>query len=296
MEKINIAKLLKDCPKGMELDCTVYEDVYFDYVDELNIIHCYIQHETYKTSIIFNQYGNFNSVLKTKCVIFPKNKTTWEGFVTPYKFEDGDILISWLDGSEGNPFIFKQINGFGNAKCYCAINCFGELIFNSDNWTSIKGCKLATPKDKEKLFDAIKENGYKWNAETKTLEKLIEPKFKVGDRIRRKGETSTYTITYVNDAHYFRGEHVICDTCDDDWELAPNKFDINTLKPFESKVLIRDYDDKIWMPTFWGKLLGDDFYCRYLTTNGCYKYCIPYKGNEYLLGTTEDCNDFYKTW
>ena len=32
MEKINIAELLKDCPSGMELDCTMYEDVYFDYV------------------------------------------------------------------------------------------------------------------------------------------------------------------------------------------------------------------------------------------------------------------------
>ena len=27
MEKINIAKLLEDCPKGMELDCSVFEDV-----------------------------------------------------------------------------------------------------------------------------------------------------------------------------------------------------------------------------------------------------------------------------
>lgn len=26
------------------------------------------------------------------------------------------------------------------------------------------------------------------------------------------------------------------------------------------------------------------------------KQCIPYKGNEHLLGTTNDCNDFYKTW
>ena len=31
--------------------------------------------------------------------------------------------------------------------------------------------------EKQRLFDAIKERGYKWNAETKTLEKLVEPKF-----------------------------------------------------------------------------------------------------------------------
>lgn len=56
-QKINIAELLKDCPKGMELDCLMYEDVYFDYVDELNIIHCHILHTTYTSSLTFNQHG-----------------------------------------------------------------------------------------------------------------------------------------------------------------------------------------------------------------------------------------------
>ena len=30
--KINIAELLKDCPRGMELDCTVYDNIIFDSV------------------------------------------------------------------------------------------------------------------------------------------------------------------------------------------------------------------------------------------------------------------------
>ena len=32
--KINIAKLLKDCPKGMELDCTMYDNARLEQVDE----------------------------------------------------------------------------------------------------------------------------------------------------------------------------------------------------------------------------------------------------------------------
>ena len=64
MEKINVADILKKCPTGMRLDCSMYEDVYFDYVDELNVIHCYIQYETHKTSITFNQYGTPNSNIK----------------------------------------------------------------------------------------------------------------------------------------------------------------------------------------------------------------------------------------
>ena len=36
------------------------------------------------------------SDIKSKCVIFPKGKTTWEGFVPPCKFKDGDILTTNL--------------------------------------------------------------------------------------------------------------------------------------------------------------------------------------------------------
>ena len=30
--------------------------------------------------------------------------------------------------------------------------------------------------------------------------------------------------------------------------------------------------------------------------DNCWKQCIPYEGNEHLLGTTDDCDDFYKNW
>ena len=47
MEKLNIAEILKDCPKGMELDCTLFEDVHFDCIDDVcDIIKCYIQQDS----------------------------------------------------------------------------------------------------------------------------------------------------------------------------------------------------------------------------------------------------------
>ncbi len=303
MEKINIAEILKDCscPSGMELNCTIYEDVYFDYVDSINIIHCYIQHETYKTSLTFNQYGIYNIGIKAKCVIFPKGKTTWEGFQRPFK--DGDILISGLEGCEGNSFIFKRINGFGNAQCYCAINCFGQLILNNDNWTPIKGCRLANPKEKQKLFDAIKANGYKWNEETKTLENLIEPRFKVGDRIKAIINNNQYDIKELTDTHYtlvevnYKFKYTEPISEDKNWELVPNKFDISNLKPFD-KVLVRCSSLEKWHIQFFEKYNTESsakfpFIC--LCYNK-YSQCIPYENNQHLLDTANDCNDFYKTW
>lgn len=329
---MNIAEILKNCSTGMELDCAMYEDVYFDYVDELNIIHCYIQRETCKTSITFNQYGTPNSDVKSKCVIFPKGKTTWEGFQSLFK--EGDIVVSYLD----NIHILKN-----STTSYCFCNRIGAL--NENLTTNIVVIRLATEAEKQKLFDSIKANGYKWNDITKTLEKLV-PRFKVGDTIKNKNDKwqAKRTIkSYVAGIGYYttindwvrienqdewelvikpifkKGDKVrvkngvseprIIDgvfdtfyslqllgkidfTDQDNWELVPNNFDINTLIPFESKVLVRNAPNQIWIPAFWGFKRDDG----YATTFGWCQYCIPYKGNEHLFKTADDCSEFFKTW
>lgn len=285
MEKINIAELLKDCPKGMELNCLMFGDVTLYNIDTNTENDYPIRIETkYGDLLDLTKYGTYTNVKEANCVIFPKGKTTWEGFQRPFK--DGDILIN------GNPFIFKQTNGLGNAQCYCAINYFEELILNSDNWTPIKGCRLATEEEKEKLFQAIKDNGYQWNPKTKTLEKL--PKFKVGDRIRHKKKTKWTCVIRRIDDRYWVDEHPMCYTLpfgkQDEYELVSNKFDITTLKPFD-KVLVRDVDDEEWTPNFYG-YKRKEFQC---VLNNWHQ-CIPYEGNEHLLGTTNDCDEYYKTW
>jgi hypothetical protein len=128
-------------------------------------------------------------------------------------------------------------------------------------------------------------------------ELINKPKFKVGDRIKQIGCPRCYIIKTIEFDRYilnnnqfirFGDEHI--------YELAPNKFDINTLKPFESRVLVRDYNSEKWRVSFWGCLLDNKKEFKYDTVRGNYKQCIPYEGNEHLLGKTDDCNDFYKTW
>lgn len=80
----------------------------------------------------------------------------------------------------------------------------------------------------------------------------------------------------------------------DDWELVSNKFDITTLKPFD-KVLVRDNNIQKWTVdifSFFDKSLTHPYSCTGHYTN----QCIPYEGNEHLLGTTNNCNEYYKTW
>lgn len=291
-EKINLVELLKDCSSRMELDCAMNENVYFNEIlddeDSIYPIKCYIIENGVRNSIYFTKYGEFCNTGTAKCVIFPKGKTTWEGFQIPFK--DGDVVATKKGMYIG---IVKIENGM-QQYAYVAINEVNNLSRN------ISYCfdRLATEEEKEKIFQAIKDNGYKWNQETKTLEKLVEPKFKVEDKVKRKNINYVPIVTIVkfdDDCYgYFNegGQYgVIPISKQDDWELVPNKFDINTLVPFESRVLVRNVG--AWEPAFWGYYSKEYSYPFVVAGGNTFAQCIPYEGNEHLLGTAED---FYKTW
>ena len=150
------------------------------------------------------------------------------------------------------------------------------------------------------MFNIIKANGYKWNAETKTLEKLIEPKFKVGDKIKEKNERfpSTRTINnYVEGIGYYTTINDWVRIEDqDNWELVPNKFDISTLKAYD-KVLVRDTNEQVWVADLFSHVLDRPLGGYTFACVGHYpNQCIPYLGNEHLLGTNNDCDEYYKNW
>lgn len=286
MEKINVAELLKDYPKGMELDCTICNN-------RVTLEGVVGNGSTYPIRVISKDgfhhmltcNGGVYDSEDSKCVIFPKGKTTWEGFKRPFK--DGDIVYTIMDSiAILNNRIREHSEGF---YAYCGLFNHG---FDFDVIVSPK--RLATEEEKEKLFKAIKDNGYKWNAENKTLEKLIQPNFKVGDKIKHKTHIRQGdVVTEIKDTHYILNDELALPFIfQDEYELVPNKFCINTLKPFD-KVLVRDFDNTPWEIEFFSRLLdGKHFKCFDLS----YVQCIPYEGNEHLNGKTDDCDDFYKTW
>ena len=71
-----------------------------------------------------------------------------------------------------------------------------------------------------------------------------------------------------------------------------SKFDVETFHPFD-KVLVRDYYNERWRVDIFGFMLNDCICC--CTTN--WRYCIPYnEETKNLIGTTDDCPEFYKWW
>lgn len=305
MEKINVAELLKDCPSGMELDCTSYDNVSFDKISDdkkaTYPIFCYItDKEGNRSSISFTENGCESKRYGAKCVIFPKGKTTWKGFQRP--FVDGDILSYQCPGFKNRSIYIYRNHPAMNTSYYVSLS--GDVYFMISNG---EGCalngnndtaRLATEEEKSKLFQAIEDNGYKWNPETKTLEKFIKPKFKVGDRIRHKKNGNILKIVEidVNDSTYCCDLDCIWVDDQDEYEVIPDKFDINTLIPFESRVLVRGNKNAYWKPAIFGCYIKSMPVPYYVVGGNYWEYCIPYEGNEHLLGTTDDCNEYFKTW
>lgn len=288
-----------------------------------------------------------------------------EEFFEKFPFKDGDILT--YTGNYTTIFIYRIKENEPNFSTSFYVGCndaptHNFFIYNKYTLIALnENCdvRLATPKEKQQLFDAIKEHGYKWNSETKTLEKLVEPKFKVGDRIIKRDSivnswivssvSSEYyglqlpssdgigvlpiveqddyelvsdiepkfkkgdkikhkvntewvcTIRRVEDRYYVDG-HPTCFIIPFDkqyeYELVSNKFDITTLKPFD-KVLVRLTKDGVWNATFFShydKEVKWGCYPFITTGSKSYPMCIPYnEDTKYLLGTTNDCDEFYKT-
>lgn len=300
MKKVNLVEILKNCPSGMELDCAMWGNVVLDHIIEGERYPIHIKKKDGGIEDL-TENGCFDFDSGAKCIIFPKGTDTWEGFVPPCKFKDGDIVsfsifpeCTWIG-------IFKQYEENGKTfETYCTLNGIGEINGLCLKRHSLEGTHLATEKEKQRLFKAIEDNGYKWNAETKTLERIIKPKFKVGDRIKHVvGREEVATVVGVKETYYILeskvGTSAFTISLQYEWELV-SKFDISTLNPFD-KVLVRNSNDLDWACDLFSHLRHEDSLLnRFRCIDMSYKYCIPFKGNEHLCGTSEDCDEFYKTW
>lgn len=100
---------------------------------------------------------------------------------------------------------------------------------------------------------------------------------------------------------YFDGECTLFPSKDQrDWSKfvrfwdkpKAKKFDMNTLQPFD-KVLVRTELKGVWNIDLFGYKKGPFAVCLDTAINDC----IPYnEETKHLLGTTDDCLEYYKWW
>ena len=73
------------------------------------------------------------------------------------------------------------------------------------------------------------------------------------------------------------------------------KFDPKTLNHYD-KVLARDSHNATWLCKWFSHIDLSKFY-KYATTDGLYRYCIPYNDDtKHLVGTTDEAPEFYRYW
>ena len=174
MKNLDLTKILKDCPKGTEFYLPIYGTVKFIRIDEdENPIaikwfdknnNAYIEYLT--------KEGTYRGL--GECIIFPsKDQRDWSKWQRP--FVKGDVLVS----KTGNIVLCSHIDEKQLVHYYCLLNPCGYLKIRDDVGVGYSfECTLATEEEKQKLFNALKENGYEWDAENKEL-KNIKPKFDI---------------------------------------------------------------------------------------------------------------------
>ena len=88
------------------------------------------------------------------------------------EFKDGDVLTSLFDNKV--VFIFKEdeLKQKDNRNGYYVCHTADYVIDVSTKDGHKKDVRLATDKEKQFLFDKMKEQGLQWNAEEKRVEKI----------------------------------------------------------------------------------------------------------------------------
>ena len=104
------------------------------------------------------------ATIKDGSVVFEKEQ----------KFKDGDILAYKDSLSNTFPFIYKDTDEAGFYIFYVGVDCSEniQLLDDADNRWGNAPLRYATEEEKQLLFDKMKEQGLKWNAEEKRVEKI----------------------------------------------------------------------------------------------------------------------------
>ena len=319
--KINIAKILKDKPQGTKLWTDMFGSVTLyivtDVCDAFQVKH-------HNKEPWFDKDGKLckEGVL---CIYPSKSMRDWEKFAWKkgdvLVHKDGTVHIIF-EGFEDDTYrTFKGKYYLWEDNDH--IEQFDDHVHCMETSVFIKAND-----DAQTYINTIEERlGGKLNMDTLEIES-VQPEFKDGDIVYAEsdvfhypsihilninGDTKRYYARLVNNGRYDEAIDYDIPAFDDD---DPNRLRLATeeekqqlfsalakegkawdsdkkqivdlkpkvgLKPFD-KVLCRDDNDTPWKVGLFSHIDGKMFQC----VGSIYRQCIPYEGNEHLLGTTKD--------
>lgn len=324
-EKINIAEILKNKPQGTKLyDCLHNIDVELDTIsttDTETVVWC--TNETNNNTTChrgYSEFGTERGYPDGLQILFPsKEMRDWAKF----SWKKGDVLAN----GEGDYCVFKEFaHSSCQTSKAVFVKRNKESIHSDSCLLDTKDWHKASHSCTATYINTIeKELSGKLNMETLEIEKA-QPEFKDGDIITFKdriiiiynnsiekypNRTEIYYHACLKEGELTVNEYLMSCGFGEGWYSSTEEekqqlfdalekegkawdaekkqiVDIKKelqFKPFE-KVLVRDSIDDVWRASFFSHIKEDDG--RYVTTCLSWKFCIPYEGNEHLLGTTDN--------
>lgn len=318
---IDIAKILKNKPINTKLYSPLFGDVYTSSIcNEDTII--VVKHNTEVSSFYNN--GKYFNYVEAEPLLFPsKEMRNWSKF----SWKKGDILINKIKSVFiiFNEFEDNTYKTFKGKYCLTKVGSKEEYTDEESNFSTFMFEK-ATDIVAQNYINIIEKkfNG-KLNYNTLKIEKL---KFKDGDILSCNEDSYTRHTTLIlhkdenvteSIISLVRHKKLIEDTSSIDnfllsrlhyakedekkelfdalakegkaWDAEKKQIvDLKPkakLKPFD-KVLVRDSKSDKWRANLLSYIDKDEYYhCVYAN----WAYCIPYIGNESLLGTTKNVED-----
>ena len=313
--EINIVEILKDKPQGTKLYSSACGKCKLEEVDD----------KSFKISFYSSKFGFMNGgegyldkngklYDDGECVVFPsKEMRDWSKF----QWKKGDVLVSNDGGTE---VIFDKWydDTYTNfySKHYLNSEDENNIKYNEAFLCTTERYSLVDKDTAQTYINTIEKRlGGKLNLETLEIEKQLE--FKDGDIVvygksvaicrRIYKHTLSFYVTLnemvgllfadeVESSEEYRfateeEKQQLFDALEKEgkaWDAEKKQIvDLKPkveLKPFD-KVLVRDFGSQAWQVSLFGYKDSDFYYC----CNGCgWNQCIPYIGNESLLGTTKD--------
>lgn len=321
--KINIAKILMDKPQGTKLYSSACGKCELKEADDKSFKVSF-----YSSKFGFMNGGegtfdkNGNLYDDGECIIFPsKEMRNW------YKFDwkKGDVLVG-----VGQRVIFEKFidENYTKFQGKYSLSTYEDRTLVSDrSYYTSNFSKINDSGNVENYFEDLEEKlDGKLNRQTLEVEKT-QPEFKDGDIVALVVRKCTHIAIFQSRQEAYIGFHaVLCqndellleepfreDVGDIELRLATDsekqqlfaalekegkRWDAEKkqivdlkpkieLKPFD-KVLVRNDKEDQWSANIFSYQVRDMYYCL----GECYwRYCIPYEGNEHLLGTTNNVED-----
>ena len=316
-QKLNIAEILKNKPRGTKLYSMIHGKCSSEAVTD----------EIFKINFCTSKFGLTQSGECTlikfgnmydggECIIFPsKEMRDWSKF----QWEKGDVLISNDGGTE---VIFDKWYDDTYTSFYCKHYLNSEdknkIVYYEEFLCTTERYSLEDKDIAQTYINTIEKHlGGKLNLETLEIEKQLE--FKDGDivvygksvaicrRIYKHTLSFYVSLTEMfgllfadevesSEEYRFATEEEKQQLFDalvkkgKAWDAEKKQIvDLKPkceLKPFD-KVLGRNEKDGVWEADLFSHYREESQY-PFRCIGFSRKYCIPYEGNEHLLGTTDN--------